>query len=90
MSGWKVTLREIYEAKKPPTYHDLDDGSSSFGSRLTLLKKQGLAKRFGEGWVLTQKGIDLCEGRITFVRPGPKPSFFKATWLISLPQLSLT
>lgn len=85
--------RRLYAAGGSSTARALDDGTQPVCHPLMTLRDLGLAERKGSHnhgtWYLTEKGVKWCEGKIVFVRDGPYPAFFKATWLDSLPQLRL-
>lgn len=85
MSAWKVVIKRMYAQGGSIRRCRFDDSTFDFGSVFAQLKSYGLVEEKNKVWSLTKKGVDFCEGRITFVRPGPKKHYFQATWLKALP-----
>lgn len=89
MSAWRMTVHRLYSLGGQATLHQLDDGSNAkVYSALYQMLNLGLATHVkrSELWVITQKGIQFCEGRITYIRNSKKRIQFVCTWILSLPQ----
>ena len=89
MSAWRLSLKELHEAGGTAPWR-------TFGcyKGRAQLAQMGLAThtplpRNGIQWTLTKLGWDVAEGKLVQreVRPGGR--YWCATWLMSLPRLSL-
>jgi hypothetical protein len=99
---WQIVTRALHELGGSATAAqvELRIGGAFYAARgLESAAKHGLVKCSGKGaavpWVLTQKGIDWSEGRLTTAEqrryPGREsPQFigmrFVPTWLSALPR----
>jgi hypothetical protein len=99
MSAWRIAVQALYDhgpmsAGRVELYLSGRSGSAALrdADYRGMVNTPGRGLRHAGMWTLTQRGIDLCEGRLTLAPgeprvPGTRPAFrLVATWLSSLPR----
>jgi hypothetical protein len=97
MSGWLVATREVYAAGGKLAVRKM----RASATELTQARQKGLIARGTNGGTafyaeITQRGIDLLEGRLEYFTPSSAGSMFgrrpgthrrwRSTWLAALPR----
>lgn len=93
MAAWHLIVRTLYERGPLSTYMlstyvDGDVGSACNQAvvlGLLVPSARGGDNR-GRKWQLTQRGVDLCEGRVDQVETRPGGRRWVSTWLSALPR----
>jgi hypothetical protein len=97
MSAWKLATRALYDLGGSSTAARISmkaGGDLDVHSALGVATELGLVVAPGKGsnrwepgsWVLTERGIDYCEGRVVQLERRPGGRYWASTWLASLPR----
>lgn len=98
MSRWRIAVKALHE-HGPMTARQLDRlvGGSVAATESGLYQAAGLGLVNSPGrggqpkpWTLTDKGRAWAEGRLAVVAGQHNKPTWRATWLASLPQMSLS
>ena len=96
MSCWRMLAHRLYKLGGTAPTRKLDDGTFGvFSGVARIARVYGLIQQLpgrakNRPWTLTEKGKLFCEGKIVAVNMASQGGMkFRATWLLSLPQLSI-
>lgn len=102
MSAWRIAVQALHALGGTATARDIwVSGRMGGGVKSALYKAKAMGLVTSPGycgrdhagaWVLTQRGVDFCEGRLAFAPGVPQstggrpPMRLVCTWLSALPR----